>query len=297
MALTVKESFRQFSSNLNITDKQATLVSLRRIKVVDEIEKKLFLNTTQPSKLIGSYDRDTHIKYLSEGDIDLMVVLHYGQHSEAWDNKDGVAKVLTRFKGILESAYPKITCSVDRNCVVMKFNEFNLDVVPAFRFKSGDYKIPDTYRGSWLKTNPVKFSKEVTRINKNMDGVFIPLIKMVKGWNRNYSKQLRGFHIECLMLKHYKDYKQSYTYDSMLKVFFSKLPGYLKSACYDPITGDKVDLYLDNSGLGYKRETFVNRATKAAKDAKEAFEDRDAYPSIAIKEWKDLLGDFFPAYG
>jgi hypothetical protein len=297
MALTVKESFRQFASNLNITDNQGILVSLRRKKVVDAIEKKLYLHTSQPSRLIGSYDRDTHIKYLSEGDIDVMIVLHYGKHNEAWDNKEGVTKVLNRFKTILEESYPKITCSVDRNCVVMKFSEFKLDVVPAFRFTDGDHKIPDTYRGAWLRTSPVKFSKEVTRINKNMDGDFIPLIKMVKGWNRNYTKQLRGFHIECLMLKHYKNYDKSYTFDSMLNVFFSKLPSYLKSPSYDPITSDRVDLYLDNSGLGYKRENFINRAKKISIETEEAFEDRDKYPILAIKKWKEILGEFFPAYG
>ena len=296
MALTIKESFKQFASNLNITDKQVTLVSSRRKNAVDALEEKLTLHSEQPSKLIGSYDRDTMIRYLSEGDIDVMVVLNYGSNKE-WDNKEGVTKALSRFKKILEDSYPNVTCNIDRNCVIMKFSEFRLDVVPAFRFTDGYYSIPDTYRGAWLKTNPVKFAEEVTRINKNMDGYFIPLIRMVKGWNRNFSKPLRGFHIECMMMKHYKDYKQSYTYDSMINVFFSKLPEYLKSATYDPILGDRVDLYLDNNSLGNTRENFINRAKKAAVSADEAFEDKEKFPTISIKEWKELFGDFFPSYG
>lgn len=296
MAVTVKESFNQFATNLNITDRQVTLVSTRRKNVVDTLEEKLSLHSEQPSKLIGSYDRDTMIRYLSESDVDVMVVLHYGNNKE-WDNKEGVTKALNRFKKILEDSFPNVICNIDRNCIIMKFSEFRLDVVPAFRFTDGHYTIPDTYRGAWLKTNPIKFAEEVTRINKNMDGCFIPLIKMIKGWNRNFSKPLRGFHIECMMMKHYKDYKQSYTYDSMINIFFSRLPEYLKSASYDPILGDRVDLYLDNSSLGNARENFINRAKKAAASADEAFEDREKYPSVSIKEWKELLGDFFPSYG
>lgn len=296
MATTIKESFRQFASNLNITDRQETIVSNCRNNVVDKIGDKLSLYTEQPSKLIGSYDRDTLIRYLSEGDVDVMVVLHYSDNKH-WDNDEGVAKVLNRFKTILEEAYPETDCQIDRNCVTMKLSQFRLDVVPAFKFKQGYYKIPDTYRSKWLQTDPVGFAEEVTRINKSMDGDFVPLIKMIKGWNREFSKPLRSFHLECIMASHYKNYTQSYTYKSMVNVFFSKLPDYLNSAAYDPLTGDRVDLYLDNRSLNNSREDFVNRAKKAVKLAEEAYQDSEKYPSVAIDEWKRLFGEFFPAYG
>jgi hypothetical protein len=296
MATTIKESFRQFSSNLNITDKQVGVVSNCRKNVVGKIGKELSLHPDQPSKLIGSYDRDTLTKYLSEGDVDVMVVLHHGDN-EDWDNTDGVKKALNKYKSILEEAYPKTACIIDRNCVTMKLAQFKLDVVPAFRYTDGYYTIPDTYRGKWLKTDPVRFAEEVTRINKNMGGDFVPLIKMVKAWNRGFSKQLRSFHLECMMVNHYKNYSESYTYDSMLSVFFSKLPGYLESATYDPVAGDRVDLYLGNESLGNKRADFVARAEKAATRAKEAYDDEEEYPSVAIGEWKELFGEFFPVYG
>ncbi|GMU74251.1 MAG: hypothetical protein AMXMBFR44_4480 [Candidatus Campbellbacteria bacterium] len=296
MATTLKESFRQFASNVNITDRQTTIVSNCRNNIVSKIGAKLSLHSEQPSKLIGSYDRDTSTRYLSEGDVDVMVVLHYGDN-EDWDNKDGVSKSLNRFKSILQEAYPKTTCKIDRNCVTMKLSEFRLDVIPTFRWNTGEYTIPDTHRGQWLKTNPVRFAEEVTRINKRMDGTFIPLIKMVKAWNREYTNKLRGFHIECMMMAHYKNYDKSYTYDSTLNVFFSNLPNYLNTASYDPITGDRVDLYLDNSSLGNDRQTFVKRAQNTAKKSKEAYEDGEKYPIVAVDEWKDILGEFFPAYG
>lgn len=296
MATSVKQAFNEYAKNLNITDKQEKIVSNCRTNVVKKISQELSLHTEQTSKLIGSYDRDTMIRYLNEGDVDILVVLHYGENS-GWDNKEGVTKALNKFKSILSSTYPDTQCNIDRNCVTMKLSQFRFDVVPAFRYKQGYYTIPDTYRGDWLKTDPISFSHEITRINKNMDGCFIPLVKMIKGWNREFTKTLRSFHLECMMINHYKSYTQSYTYNSMIKVFFSNLASYLNSPSYDPITGDRVDLYIDNGSLGNSRNQFVARAQKAFKQADEAFSDSETYPSVAIDEWKNLLGTFFPAYG
>jgi hypothetical protein len=296
MATTITSSFSEFSSKLNITDRQGTVVSNCHTNIVAKIKEKLDLNPDHPSKLIGSYDRDTLIRYLKDGDVDLMVVLHYGKNKE-WNNAEGTSKALNRFKTILQAAYPNTPCGIDRNCVTMRLSEFRLDVIPAFRWDTGHYTIPDTYRNAWLTTNPRKFGEEITRINKNMDGTFIPLVKMIKAWNREYTNCLRGFHIECMMINHYKFYLKGYTYDSMINVFFQSLAGYLGNACFDPITGDRVDLYLGNESLGNKRETFVNRAKKAAAKSKEAYEDGEKYPSVAIDEWKELMGTFFPAYG
>ena len=296
MATTIKESFRIYASNLNVSNRQETIVSNCRKNVVSKISAKLSLHTEQPSRLIGSYDRDTLTRYLRQGDVDVMIVLHYGKN-KSWDNKDGVQKALRRFRDILKEAYPKTDVGIDRNCVTMELSEFRLDVVPAFRWKEGYYSIPDTYRGAWLPTDPTRFAEMVTRINKNMGGTFVPLIKMVKGWNRELPKPLRGFHIECMMVDHYKTYTKPYTYDSTLNVFFSNLPGYLSGASYDPVNGDRVDLYLDNGGLGYDRKRLVKQAQDAANLASEAFSDGESYPSVAIGEWKELFGEFFPAYG
>jgi hypothetical protein len=296
MAKTISESFQQFASNLNISDRQETLVSICRKNVVDKIANKLILHSEQPSKLIGSYDRNTLIRYLYEADVDVMVVLHYGENKH-WDNDEGVLKVLSSFETIIEESYPDTECQIDRNCVTMKLSQFRQDVVPAFKFQEGYYTIPDTHRGKWIQTDPVGFAEEITRINKNMDGDFVPLIKMIKGWNREYSKRLRSFHLECIMVNHYRKYDKSYTFDSMAKVFFANLPDYISSAVYDPITMDRVDLYLDNSSLNNKRDDYIERAKKTSKLAEEAYQDSEKYPSVAMDEWKKIFGEFFPAYG
>jgi hypothetical protein len=297
MATTVKQAFQQFSTNLEITDRQTTLVANRRRNVVSALKENLTLHPDE-SKVIGSWDRRTLTRYLSEADVDVTIILNYGKH-EDWNNPAGTIKALDRFKAILDEAYPNTTKRRDRNCITMQFSEFRLDVVPAFKYKGGFYTIPDSVRQLWVSTDPFTFAERITTVNTNMGGTFVPLIKMVKAWNRNVGWPIRSFHLECLLYKHYATYTQTYTYPSTLTVFFGALAGYLGGSCFEPVKGDRVDTYLDNGATRSKRQIAVDKAKAAAVLAKEANEDEEKYSaSVPIGEWRSLFGEeFFPAYG
>lgn len=298
MSTTIKQSFEEYASNLNIKDRQSEIVSNCRANVTKKIGNELTLHPEE-SKVIGSWDRNTLIRYLSEGDVDVMVILHYGDNKD-WYTSDGTIYALDKFKSILDDAYPDTPKRRDVNCITMQLSEFRLDVVPAFKWGDGGkeyYKIPDSIQKLWLPTDPFTFAEKITEVNTRMEDTFVPLIKMIKGWSREVGHPIRGFHLECMMYNHYKSYDKAYSYDSTINVFLDKLPGYLSSACYDPITSDRVDTYLDNDAETTDREIAINKAKKASEKADEAYNDREKYPITSIKEWKDLLGEFFPAYG
>ncbi len=294
MATDIEKAFEKFASNLEITDKQESLVSDRRANVVEALKEKLTLHDEE-SKVIGSWDRNTLTRFLYEGDVDVMVILHYSKNKE-WENAEGTINALDRFKEILDDTYEDTPKRRDRNCISMQFSEFRLDIVPAFKYEGGYYTIPDSVRKLWVKTNPFQFAEKITEVNKTMGGKFVPLIKMVKGWNRKVGWPIGSFHLECLMYQRYSTYTQGYTYSSMLNFFFKDLPSYLSNPCYDPVMKDRVDTYLDNEAVKTKRTIAIEKAKKAASAAKEAYEDQEKYPSIAHGEWKTLMGEFFPAY-
>jgi hypothetical protein len=299
MAKTIRQSFQEFASNLEITDRQTTLVAERRGNVVAALGKKLTLYPSSPSKLIGAYDRNTLIRPLSEGDVDVMVVLNYGAH-EAWYTSDGTIKCLDRFREILDEAYPYTSKRRDRNCITMGFSEFRFDVVPAFYNNDDYYLIPDSIRRAWLPTNPFKFADRITEVNKHTNSTFVPLIKMVKAWNRENKYLLRSFQIECMMYSHFRLSTSELDYPYSLQQFFNSLSGYLSGATKDPVMGDRVDLYLDNGATPPDRQIAIDKAKHAAAKSKEAYDDQTRYASaiqIAIGEWKSLMGQFFPAYG
>jgi hypothetical protein len=294
MATTLRESFRQYARNLEITDNQSTIVSNCRRNVTTKLGAKLSLHD-EKSKVIGSWDRRTLTRRLSEADVDVMVILHYGKN-KGWDNGDGTVNALDKFKSILQEAYPNTTMRRDVNCITMKLNQFRLDVVPAFKWDSGFYKIPDSVRRQWVPTDPFTFASWMTTVNTSMGGDFKPLVKMVKGWNREVGWPLRSLHLEALMYLRYRTYPESYTYDSMLNNFFAALPNYLRTACYEPVKGDRLDTYLDTSSTRTRASAIV-KAEKAAELSAAAYSWANIDPERSIRIWKTLLGEFFPTYG
>lgn len=295
MATTIIQAFNEYKTNLEITDRQESVVSNVRTNVVNALKAELYLHS-EGSRVIGSYDRQTLTRYLKEGDVDAMVVLDYGKHSD-WYNADGTVKCLDKFREILSNKYPKTTMRRDRNCISMQLSEFRFDVVPAFKNNGGDYQIPDSVTRQWLWTNPFTFASYITTVNKNMDGFFVPLVKMIKGWNRQVGWPIRSFHLECIMHNRYSTYTQGYSYSSMIKVWFESLPGYLQGATYDPVRGQRVDGYLDNGAQKTNRQIAIEKAEAAKQASKEAYDVQDTDVAASIKKWKALLGDFFPSYG
>lgn len=295
MATTVEGAFRDFKVRLEITDRQEALVSQRRGGVVATLKRSLTLSTAPESLVIGSWDRHTLTRYLTEGDVDVMVILNYGVYKD-WYNGPGTIKALDRFKAILDAAYPSTTKRRDRNCITMRFSEFRLDVVPAFRGDGDFYLIPDSVRQKWVQTAPTGFASRVTTVNQNTGERFVPLIKMVKAWNRENGWPIRSFHLECMLYDQCNGYTEAYSYPSMLKAFFDTLANRLASAAYDPVRGDQVDTYLDE-GTPTRRSKAIVRAKVASVAAAKAYTDQERYPATAIGEWKALLGEFFPTYG
>jgi Second Messenger Oligonucleotide or Dinucleotide Synthetase domain len=296
MATSVEPAFHEFATNLEITNRQENVVSERRRTVVDALAAKLSLESER-SKLIGSYDRHTLTRYLAEGDVDVLVVLSYNDAQKQWHNAAGTEAVLDRFRAILAAAYPSTVIRRDRNCITMRFSDFRLDVVPAFRYSDGYYTIPDTIQRKWLVTDPIAFAKRVTDRNTAMSGTFVPLIKVIKGWNRHNGWPISSFHLECMLLEACANHAQAYTYSSQAKVFFSRLATRLAGQTLEPARGERVDTYLD-LGSPSRRSVAIAKAKAAAVASAEAYNDANKYgPNIAIPEWKALMGEFFPSYG
>lgn len=95
-------------------------------------------------------------------------------------------------------------------------------------------------------------------------------------------------------------YMQRYTYSSLAKAVFASLATYLNGPIYDPISGDRLDQYLDTNTQPSDRQTLVKRAQAAANAAEIAEKTGTSIgglPKTAIDQWKAIFGEFFPAYG
>lgn len=72
------------------------------------------------------------------------------------------------------------------------------DAAPAYDL-GNCYEIPDL--GKWIKTNPDKHAELSTAKNKALGGKWVPLVKMLKRWNRSADKPISpSFLIEVMAL-------------------------------------------------------------------------------------------------
>jgi hypothetical protein len=294
MAKTVSQAFQEFKSRLEITDLQSSTVSTRQQTVRGVVEAGM---DVEDSFLSGSYSRNTLIAPLAEADIDVFIVLDnkYFYHYDSGQN-GGQAGLLDQLKRTLRRTYTR-TPDISRNgqAVTIRFEDFSVDVVPAFRRQGGGFLIPNSVTRSWLETDPEKHIEIFAAANKAHNGNLIPMIKMIKAWNRRISKHFRSFHLEVLALAIYNNVTIS-NYWSGMRYFLDKGRELIKVKNPDPAGyGDDVGKYIIgqaqiDEAIG-KFHSDYERALKAEQVA-----DRGDMVN-ALDMWQKVFAAPFPAYG
>ena len=288
MATTISQSFLQFKSNLEITDLQQQTVSTRQQNVRDVVAADL---TVVDSFLTGSYRRSTMIAPLKEADIDVFVVLdasYFKQGGQAW--------LLDKVKATLKKTYPT-TPKISRNgqAVTITFTDFAVDVVPAFSRQGGGYLIADSVNGRWISTDPKKHVDIWSTANATHQGDLVPLIKMIKRWNKQNGALLRSFHLEAMILSILTNVTIS-DYPSGVRFVFDKARQTVKNATLDPSGyGGNLADYLNTQ---QKIADVVSRLESAYSRAVDAENlDKQGKSLLAVDKWRLVFGDYFPAYG
>ena len=287
MAKTILESFKKLKANLEITGLQHSTVSTRQQNVRKVVENEL---EVLDSFLTGSYSRHTMIAPLSEADIDIFVILY-----PSYYEKDGQANLLDRVKRVLSKKYTK-TPKISRNgqAVTITFNDFIVDVVPAFNRKGGGFLIPNSIKKEWISTNPKTHVEIMSNENDKHDGNLIPIVKMIKGWNKNINHAFVSFYLELLAIKIFTKVTIS-DYPSGMRYFFDKGREAIKNKVKDPVEyGGQINALNNVSTV----EEAISRFETACNRVKKAEEyERNGDTESAIGEWKKIFSNYFPSYG
>lgn len=230
------------------------------------------------------------ISPLQEADVDIFIVLD-PKYYEA----EGQAALLDKVRAALLKTYTR-TPKISRNgqAVTITFTDFVVDVVPAFNRKGGGYLIPNSIRKAWIPTDPKVHVQLMTDENRIHDGDLVPLVKMVKGWNKNINSAFVSFYLELITIKILKGVTIS-DFPSGMRFFFDKGREAVKFKAMDPAGfGDQVAGLRNVSTV----EEAVSRFETAYARALKAEEfDRKGNVSAAVDEWIKIFGNRFPAYG
>jgi hypothetical protein len=288
VARTIPAAFQTLKGNLEITGLQQGTVSARQQAVRDAVARSL---TVKESFITGSYRRHTMIAPLAQADVDIFVVLDVSYYSAG-----GHAALLDRVRQALLKTYPS-TPRISRNgqAVTVTFTDFRVDVVPAFYRKGGGFLIPSTTEKRWIATNPKVHEAFVTRANATHNGDLVPLIKMMKAWNRAAGNALTSFYVELLVEKVVRGIKIS-DYSSGCRYVLDKGREAVRYMIADPaaLGSDQVAGLTPGTTLNQAIARFEtgHRRAVAAEQLVGRLRVREA-----VDEWRKVFGTYFPAYG
>jgi hypothetical protein len=247
--------------------------------------------------LSGSYARDTALRprvangTLRRPDVDIIVVTNHSLD----DQPSNVIATLRR--ALRQLGYNEIESN--RRSVCVSLGAVEMDVVPVITNprQPGGCLIADKSEERWLETNPMGHNDWARAVNKQANGNFKPLVKLVKWWRREnlpHLKRPKGFIIEA-MVAELLDYRES-SYEEL----FTKLLERIATEYQWLAATGQVPYLADPSVEGnnvfsrvkpeeFKR--FYDLAAEHAKLVRRA--QREPDPDKALALWQRVFGDRF----
>jgi hypothetical protein len=293
MATPVEAAFWTFSGNLEILNKHADLVAQQQKRVEKLLRRPVSLARTA---VIGSYHRNTIVRPLNDGDVDLLVLLDFGKYKR-WLNPEGVDRILEKFTSGLSGRRKAGQAPVGRHSLHVQLPEFRLDVMPAVSSPEKGFMVPDFIQRTWVNMHPPAFDRQVSDLDAQNQGRVVPFIRMIKAWNRQAGSPLRGFHLECLIVRYVGEGWPIGNYTRGVTDFFRWLQTAINRPTEDPILDGVIDAYLDEGDVwASKRRQVITVVADTSRSIDEAVARATNQEwNTALDKWQSIMGPYFPA--
>jgi hypothetical protein len=290
--MTVSDRFEKFLGNITLTDVQLADGKTKHEGIITCLNKHYYGSTsaTSNARLVGSWGKYTRIR--PPRDIDVLFALPYSVY-QRFEQRPGnkQSQLLQEVKGVLGSTYPRTDISGDRHVVLVPFESFSVEVVPAFLLKSEQFWVCDTDSGGRYKTfDPTAELNHLVNSDKATAGNTRHLVRMMKCWQAVCNVPLKSFWIELLVVEFLSKWansgKTTVYYDWMVRDFL----GYLSlqapwASVIVPGTNELIP-------LGDKWKSKAESAHGRAKTAVEY--EANGLPYDAGVEWQKIFGTYIP---
>jgi len=293
--LNTKEAFEKFRKRLELSDTEQQDAGRRHADVRDCIRGGFDIKT---DFLSGSYRRHTKTKPLK--DVDVLFVLGA---KEQWRRDWSPIETLQAFEMHLKTKYTaKDQVEIGRRAVTVEFEKnyypddhvgkvLSIDAVPAFECTGGDYEIPDKITGTWIKTNPETHKAQATAKNTALNGYWVPLVKMVKGWNRANGSPIKPSFLIEVMAEELVETPFS-TYPDEVRNFFAAAEANIGRVWQDPAKlGPPVSDQMTPERVAEAKKALQEAQRKVAVASRAEMTGRQG---DALQLWREVLGDYFP---
>jgi SMODS domain-containing protein len=287
MAYTVEAAFNTFYDSINLAGDYREIANARRDRIVSLLGNHFEILDAFST---GSIPKFTALKQVA--DLDVMVVLHYSKHI-----KDKSPTVVLQN---VQNALSEYRTGARKNgqAVTLYYETWpNVDIVPVSR--SADiagnvthYNVPNSNTGGWIESRPKEFAATIEARSSKCGSNFRRIIKMIKHWNAIHSGYLQSYHIEVLALKTL-DSNLDDTAWNILQFFSKARPLLNVPLWYDRGYADDYLSTVDRWEVQKRFDTAIERSRLAWHHTYDSNNDH----ASAIRLWKQVFGDKFPAYG
>jgi len=289
--IAVRERFARFHRKIQLTDAQRQ-DGLTKFRGVVRCLNRAYYGTNSESDhafLIGSWGKGTAIR--PPRDVDFYFVLPPEVHARfqeyTWNRQSAL---IQEVKGCLAETYPDTDMSGDGQVVLVRFESYSIEVVPAFLLQSGRYWICDTHDGgSYKETNPSAELRKVEAEDSANAGNLRPLIQMLKAWQGYCNVPIKSFHLELVAAQFLAQSPWRlydwFWYDWLTRDFFKYLLS--QANLFVVVPGGIEFVYLGDD--------WVSRTESAYRRALEACDnERGNYVYLAGEEWQKIFGPDIP---
>ena len=186
--------FDQFRQNIELTNSQKQSIINSHTYLRSQLQQLDYVSDTF---LTGSYKKNTMIRPPS--DVDIFVLVDYDS------NEITPNTVLGNLRRDLLASYPNSTVRQDKPCIVLDFTHCKFELTPAipvYVYNDYDYYIPLQGGNTWLYVeSPRLLEQRLTNANQSLNGMLIPLIKMMKACKRhNNLTDKKSFEMEKIAI-------------------------------------------------------------------------------------------------
>ena len=283
----IDDAFEKMRKAAEITKGEQTLAQKRHHRIRDTLDSKWDIDR---SFLTGSYDRHTKIKPLE--DVDIFAVID-PDGAQGHYRQEPPNRIISELVNCLDGEFNKV--EADGMAVRISMSDDDGDatfeLVPAFEHADAGYEAPEPDRGRWIRTDPEAHARLTADKNAECGQMWVPFVKMVKGWNRQAGLPVpQSFLIEVMALK--LVHPPFGRYQDEITAFLGNIIDRVYGPWPDPAgVGPDIDELLRASD----REAMRSAAASAYSIAEEAvFLEDEGQERKAVEQWRELFGSRMP---
>ena len=290
MWIAVRERFRRFVADLQITTAQFEDGFNKHLNVCEVLERAYYEGANPPQRgfMVGSWGKRTQVR--PSNDLDCFYILPAAV-KDRFDARVGnvQSQLLQEVRGALVDRYRQTEVRGDGQVVVVDFNSITLEIVPVFYAGNG-FIMPDARDdGRWKYVDPLSQIMKIDYADRAMNGNVRALAQIIKHWRNEKNVPIKSFIIELLV----SDFLpargngayDTYWYDYYVRDFLQYLCDRANGAVAIPGTGE----------IYYLGSDWLSRAVTARDHALRACEwEYFDYDITAGQEWQKIFGDRIP---